>query len=560
MDAPLSSPLEKLREHYDVVVIGSGYGGGIASSRLARAGRSVCLLERGEEKHPGDYPNTGLGLLDQVQFDCPKLRAGSRTALFDVRYNSTINVVVGCGLGGTSLINAGVCLRPDPKVFASEAWPAELRDEMALDEFFARAEAMLKPSVCPSGFAQAPKPAALGEAAKQLGKKTTLMPVLVNFEPLADNLNHVGVTQYACVGCGDCVTGCNYRAKNTVLVNYLPDAKNHSAEIFTRARVLHIEKTSAGWWVHGKSIEGKADGDPFTVRAGIVILAAGTLGSTEILLRSYENGLRLSEQIGHHFSSNGDMIGFAYNTGRIVNGIGLGTLKPDQNAPIGPTATVMVDFRADSGLLLEEAAIPGALADFLAAALAIDARLFGSQGSQGPWERITAKLREAQSKFFGAYTGATRNTETLILLARDDSMGRMFLNDDRLRIDWPGLGQQPQFEKGSDLMHRATLALGGTYLLNPIWNELTDHNLATAHPLGGCVMADDAGRGAVNHKGQVFSDQSGDAVHEGLYVMDGSVVPTALGVNPLLTISALAERSCHLLAGDNGWVIDYTLN
>lgn len=139
-------------------------------------------------------------------------------------------------------------------------------------------------------------------------------------------------------------------------------------------------------------------------------------------------------------------------------------------------------------------------------------------------------------------------------------MGRMFLNDDRLRIDWPGLGQQPQFEKGSDLMHRATLALGGTYLLNPIWNELTDHNLATAHPLGGCVMADDAGRGAVNHKGQVFSDQSGDAVHEGLYVMDGSVVPTALGVNPLLTISALAERSCHLLAGDNGWVIDYTLN
>jgi cholesterol oxidase len=83
------------------------------------------------------------------------------------------------------------------------------------------------------------------------------------------------------------------------------------------------------------------------------------------------------------------------------------------------------------------------------------------------------------------------------------------------------------------MMRRAALALGGTYIQNPIWNDLTDHKFVTAHPLGGCVMADNAERGVVNHKGQVFCGDPGGDVHEGLYVMDGSVVPTALGVNPL---------------------------
>jgi cholesterol oxidase len=136
-------------------------------------------------------------------------------------------------------------------------------------------------------------------------------------------------------------------------------------------------------------------------------------------------------------------------------------------------------------------------------------------------------------------------------------MGRMSLRDDRLRIDWPGLGDQAQWKQASQLMQRVASALGGTYIPNLIWNDLTDHTLATAHPLGGCVMADSPDRGAVNHKGQLFTGDPGGAVHEGLYVIDGSVVPTALGVNPLLTIAALAERSVYLLAQDCGWTIEY---
>jgi len=555
----LSSPTGKMRDRYDVAVIGSGYGGSIASSRLARAGKTVCLLERGEERLPGSYPNSGPQLLEEVQFDSPLVRAGSNTALFDVRYNKDINVLVGCGLGGTSLINAGICLRPAPSVFAADAWPAGLRGEAALDSFFARAEDMLKPSLASRVYLEAAKSVALGEAAKQLGKTAVPIPVLVNFQPLTNDTNHVGVTQLPCVGCGDCVTGCNYRAKNTLIMNYLPDAKNHSAEIFVRARVRYLDKADGYWRVHGEGADEKGDETAFKVSAKIVILAAGTLGSTEILLRSQANGLQLSKQIGNHFSTNGDMIGFAYNTDHVVNGVGLGARLPDPKSPVGPTATAMVDWRSDDavGMLLSEAAIPGALSDFLAPLLAIEARLQGGHAGRGVLDAVEKEYLEAQSKLLGPYTGAVRNTLTLILLAHDDSMGRMSLKQDRLRIDWPGLGTQAQFEKASELLRRVALALGGDYIQNPTWNELTNHNLATAHPLGGCVMADNADGGVVNDKGQIFIGGPGGDVHEGLYVMDGSVMPTALGVNPLLTISALAERSCYHLAQDYGWTIEY---
>jgi cholesterol oxidase len=99
----------------------------------------------------------------------------------------------------------------------------------------------------------------------------------------------------------------------------------------------------------------------------------------------------------------------------------------------------------------------------------------------------------------------------------------------------------------------ATKPLGGTYVPNPVWNKLQGHDLISVHPLGGCAMADDACTGVVNNRGQVFSDCKGVAVHEGLYVCDGAIMARSLGVNPLLTITALSERMCLLIAQDNGW-------
>src|SRR5688500_12280996 len=124
--ARLSTPIESLKSHYTVVVVGSGYGGGIAASRLARAGQQVCLLERGREIIPGEYPATEVEALEEVQFNTPDGRIGSRLGMFDFHVNDCINTVVGCGLGGTSLINANVALRAVPGVWDDPRWPVEV--------------------------------------------------------------------------------------------------------------------------------------------------------------------------------------------------------------------------------------------------------------------------------------------------------------------------------------------------------------------------------------------------------------------------------------------------
>jgi cholesterol oxidase len=165
--------------------------------------------------------------------------------------------------------------------------------------------------------------------------------------------------------------------------------------------------------------------------------------------------------------------------------------------------------------------------------------------------------RAAESVLHGPYHGAVLNTQIFLVMTHDDAAGSMHLENDRLRVSWPGVGDQPIFEKINARLLEATKPLRGIYMPNPFWKDFADHNLTTVHPLGGCVMADDASDGVVNHKGQVFADVTGDRVYEGLYVADGAIVPLALGVNPSLTISALAERAMALLAADRGWAIDY---
>jgi cholesterol oxidase len=213
----LSSPLEDLQERYDVVIVGSGYGGSVAACRLARAGRSVCLLERGLERHPGEYPETFLDAACDLQIDTPQAHFWSDTALFDYRVNPDLSVLVGCGLGGTSLINAGVSLPPDPRVFDDPRWPAALRKGGdGLAEAFDRAAEMLRPTTCPEDAPPVSKVAAHAAAAAALGMPFRRVPINVTFK---GGPNHVGVHQRACTLCGNCVTGCNEGAKNTTLVN-----------------------------------------------------------------------------------------------------------------------------------------------------------------------------------------------------------------------------------------------------------------------------------------------------------------------------------------------------
>jgi cholesterol oxidase len=556
----LSSPIEQIQDHYTVVIAGSGYGGAIAASRLARAGQRVCLLERGSEILPGEYPDTAPEVMQQAQIDSPASLLGSRTGLYDFRVNRDLSVLCGCGLGGTSLINANVSLRADSRIFEDSRWPSEFHNgsRTPLESYCARAEEMLRPTPYPSNFPALQKLLALERAGRALGGRFYRPPITVTFE---EGVNSAGVEQPACNLCGDCVTGCNSGAKNTLLMNYLPDAYAQGAEIYTQISVRSLERAGGVWRVLYEPLNSGRErfgAPPMAVTADIVILAAGSLGSTEILLRSKTRGLSTSERVGHRFTSNGDFQSFAYNTSEPVNGIGAGCHSPSDVGSPGPCITGTIDLRRridpKRALVIEEGVVPRAIATFLPAVLAAAAGA-GLCSARGFGETIRAKARIAESLALGAYRGATRNTLTYLVMGRDDGKGRMRLKEDRLRIDWPGLSEQPVFQAIRQLLAHATSALGGQQITKSVAEMLLRSSLITVHPLGGCVMSDDAQSGVVNHAGQVFAASQGKSVYENLYVIDGSTVPSPLGVNPLLTISALAERAVELLAQGRGWNI-----
>ena len=208
-----------------------------------------------------------------------------------------------------------------------------------------RAREMLRPAPYPDEFPELKKLEALKTAGAYLEGNFYRPPITVNFK---EGVNHVGVHQPACPLVGDCVTGCNYGAKNTTLMNYLPDARNHGAEIYVEVSVRRLERTDGGWLVHYDVLDAgreKFGAPELFIRADVVILGAGALGSTEILLRSAEHGLSLSERLGERFTGNGDVLGFGYNCDEPVLGIGFGDHAVGELPPVGPCITGIVDMR-----------------------------------------------------------------------------------------------------------------------------------------------------------------------------------------------------------------------
>lgn len=540
MHQRLSSPREQIGSAYDVVVVGSGYGGGVAASRLARAGQSVCVIEKGKEFRVGEFPSRLPDLRRELHVHGGKMRSGSRAGLFDFRLGADIHVLVGCGLGGGSLINAGVALRPDARVFADPIWPEELRRDGLLVQGFERAAAMLRPA----RYAKAgelTKVRALEAASVGLGRAPAAAPVVVSFDA---TVNPAGVAQPACTLCGDCCSGCNVGAKNTVAVTYLPDARVHGAEMFTELSVSHVERRGAAWRVHFAPSDVK-DGAAGHVDAKTVILAAGTLGSTEILLRSRERGLALSDRLGMRFSANGDIIAFALGGRERVNGIGVGHPPKFVGDAIGAAVAAQVelpdDDRLERSMIVQEGVLPSALAPLLPVFFIAGGRLLGA----------------AESLIKGVYRGPLSHLHTFFVVSHDEAKGRIVLDNGSARVEWPGAGDEPVYARVDEALTKAAAAVGARYIKSPLAGTSMGTKPATAHPLGGCGMGEDAGSGVVNHKCQVFDGTGGESVHPGLYVCDGSVIPRSIGVNPLLTITALAERAMVHLARDRNLGFDH---
>jgi cholesterol oxidase len=468
-----------------------------------------------------------------------------------VDVHTAIVVLAGSGLGGTSLVNANVAIRPEPDCF--DTWPAAIRQAAQIPEgtagslwnYYRRAENMLRVGHHPNGL-QLLKVQALQKRATELGKEVELLTIAVNFDqegPVFTS-DDKSVMRRKCINCGDCMTGCNVGAKNTVYMNYLPLARLGGAHIFTQTTVRNVEKSNDDrWTVNVTRHKNRFESENTTLSARNVVLAAGALGSTEILLRSQTKGLRLAPGIGSRFGGNGDFFGAAYNSNQITNNVGWGNHPDDpfdRDGGPGPSIVGLVRYKTDVSFgqrfNIEDLTVPRAYRNFFAlVARTTPLSRTGTENLQAQQQRREKDAWHADPN------GAVNSSLMYLCMARDDSAGRIYLHGDDLRIDWPGAGREPIFNEINQECFAHAKALGASLIENATWQFSPWKTLVTAHPLGGCPMGEDGSHGVVDHLGKVFRDDT-QAMHDGLYVADGSIIRAALEVNPFLTISALTER------------------
>ncbi len=548
-------------ETVDVVVVGSGFGGSVAAYRLADAGQSVVVLERGKAYPPGSFPRTPSETARN--FWEP---AEGRHGLFDIWSFDGLDGVVSSGLGGGSLIYANVLLRKDEKWFVHESplprggyehWPISRAD---LEPHYDVVEQMIGVSKYP--YDDTPKTRAMYEAAAGAGLSLQRPPLAVSFsrrpgeEPVRQGEieppsygNIHGLPRVTCTLVGECDVGCNNGAKNTLDHTYLSAAKHAGADIRVRHEVKGFRPLEGGGYEVTYVVHTGADGEPAvdlptrTIRTRRLVLAAGTFGTTYLLLRNRTALPALSATIGARFSGNGDLLGFVFDSSR--DGFPR-DLRPNYGPVI--TTAIRVGDEADAdgstgrGFYLEDAGYPA-----FAAWVAETGKGLGTlaRAFQFGDRRAMEDMLNAGDTTVGADIAEvigpgsfTANSLPLLGMGRDTPDGVMRLVGGRLEVDWTTETSIDYFESVRATMRAIAGQLGGTYRDNPIWWA---KRVITVHPLGGAVMGRHDGEGVCDEYGEVYG-------HPGLYVMDGSLLPGPVGANPSLTIAAVADRACtHLL-------------
>ncbi|CAN7757559.1 alpha/beta fold hydrolase [Mesorhizobium sp. LjNodule214] len=561
---------------FDVVIVGSGYGGSVAAAELSSCKDAqgqplkICVLERGKEYLAGMFPSRLADLAGHIRFTTPaaERQRGVLDGLYDMRWSDDAAALVACGLGGGSLINAGVMEMPLPQIFHEARWPTKIRRDTRLAETAERLRAWLgaRPMVATNQPFLA-KTEAFGSLAGGKARPAHIT-VASDCHP-----NSAGVAMSECRRCGDCGTGCNYNAKESLDLNLLRLAQQSGVRIVTGATVLRVSPADERWQLdvnHTDAHLRDSQRKPFALLAKRVILAAGTFGSTEILIRSQVEGTRFSDQLGRKFSANGDMLVIAHDLAARVNAVADETQDPVPNNPgepggraIGPTITAMLDLRegnADTDLVIQDLAVPGPLRRLFEESTTTFDVL--NRVADGDWTKHQPNPSRADDA--AVNPAAITNSLVLAMIGRDDAEGELTPGgpiqdnaDGMLTVRWPELRLDPRLENHHTRLGRLLResGLGGRLVNNLLWRPLSDKlesvfgrqrgPLLTVHPLGGCAMGDDVRQGVTDHCGRVFDAAAAGIkrTHEGLIVLDGSVVPTSLGINPALTIAVLALRA-----------------
>lgn len=521
---------------YDVIVIGSGFGGAITACRLQEKGYRVLVLERGRRWDNKNFPRKAE---DPWLWDAE--RPERTNGWLELRKFPNMAVATGAAVGGGSLIYANISCEAPPGRF-DKVWPKEITYRELKPHYDTVKQFMNVREVPDNQWT--PKMRLMREAANDTGNRDKFrkLELAVNFDerwtyadfPAAKavtkiGLNAQGAEQGTCVHLGNCDIGCDVHAKNTLDRNYLFWAEKKGAVVRPLHLVTNIEPIDAGYKVYYDELAAGTR-RPGSESAPRVIVAAGSLGSTELLLhckhvtRTLPN---LSAFLGQHWSSNGDFLTPALYPRN--------TVHPTH----GPTITCAIDLferGVDGGYWIQDGGFPNLLAGLFDALQNEPGTSFKAQLLL---EFIQRSLRQNETfanvmPWFAQ--GVDAGNGTLRLQRRSALDERM-----QLQLDWDIRESRDVIDRIVRTHQQLSAATGGTPLVPPTWTLFKD--LITPHPLGGCNMGDTPDNGVVNHRGQVFG-------YPGLYVADGAIVPEAIGVNPSRTIGALAERIAGLMIAE----------
>lgn len=518
----------------DYVVIGSGFGGSVSAMRLAEKGYSVLVLERGKRFRDDDFPRTNWNVFRYLWF--PVARC---FGIQEISFMNDIMVLHGSGVGGGSLVYANVLMEPSDALFEAPGW-RDLADWKALlRPHYETAKRML--GVAPNPFFT-PADRVLKEIAAEKGREHTYRQANVGIffgtpdQTVADPyFGGEGPERTGCNGCGGCMVGCRVGAKNTLVKNYLYFAEKWGAEIRAESEVVDIRPLPEGQAdgaryevIYRCSTAWPFDRRRYSVRARNVVVSAHAMGTMRLLFRCRDvNGSlpKLSQTLGTKVRTNSEAL------------VGSTSWDTSVDYSTGPAITSI--FALDDVTQVEPVRYPrgSSFMRLLAIPMIEGADTAFKRIVKTIWHGVTHPLEFFYAKFFSRW--AERSTILLIMQTEESTMrvrlGRNLFTAFRR-------GMVSELPKGVSLSPDEKLSHGLTHAFAKRTKGIPQDTIpeamlgipATAHLIGGCPIGRSDADGVVNTRCEVFN-------YPGLYVIDGSIIPANPGVNPSLTITALAE-------------------
>ena len=514
-----------MSDHHDFVIVGSGFGGSVSALRLSEKGYRVLVLEKGRRFRPEDFPKTNWDLRRWMWMPNLGLRG-----FFQMSFFEHVTILHGVGVGGGSLTYANTLPIPSDSFFRADSWSHLADWKSELEPHYRTAQRML-------GAARNPRwttgDHVLAEIAQDIGRPDQhhLADVGVFFgEPgrrVPDPyFGGEGPERVGCIHCGACMTGCRPGAKNTLDKNYLYLAEKRGVTVRAETEVVAIRPRAGGGYV--LETRGSFGGGRQSFTADRVILAGGVLGTVPLLLEMQADaaGLpQLSRRLGERVRTNNEaLIGvIAPDQQDLSEGVAITSiLHTDEHSHIEP---VRSGKRSDMFRILS---LPHAPGDTLGAR--VRGALTGYVKDPHTWAKFYTRRDLAPSGVILLYMRTLEST----LSFRLEGRARRLVT----RLDDPAQGPKAFMDEANDLADRFRDKMGGVQV--SMLTELLSGIPTTAHILGGACIGEDAEHGVIDAQHRVFG-------YDGLYVIDGAAMSANPGVNPSLSIAAMAERAMSFI-------------